>query len=72
MFKEYRQKRNMSQEQLAELVGISTRQIQRIENDEAEPSLKTIKKLIYILKIEDKDILNFMKNPELEKDIVHM
>ncbi len=72
MFKEYRKLRKYSQEKLAEMMGISPRQLQRIENGESEPSLKTIKKLICILKIDDKDILQYMKNFESEKTLVHM
>ena len=34
MIKEYRLKNNLSQEQLAELVGISWRHLQRLEHNE--------------------------------------
>mgnify|MGYP002508875061 CR=1 FL=1 len=36
MIKENRKKKNFSQEQLAEILGISTRQLQRIEKNEEE------------------------------------
>lgn len=61
MFRDYRIKRNLTQEQLAEIIGISPRQIQRIENNQSEPSLETLKKLIKILAISDKDIVIYMK-----------
>lgn len=61
MIKEYRIKRNITQEQLAEIIGISPRQIQRIENNQSQPSLETLKKLIKILAISDKDIIKIMK-----------
>ena len=34
MIKQYRKKKNLSQEQLAELIGISTRHLQRLEHSE--------------------------------------
>lgn len=61
MIKEYRVKRGYTQEELAELVDISWRQLQRIERDETKTKLSTIKKIIKILKISNEDIINFMK-----------
>ena len=61
MFKKYRILRKITQEQLAELMDLSPRQLQRIENGESTPSLKTLQKLIVILKIDDKDILDYIK-----------
>lgn len=62
MFKEYRIKRGYTQEQLAELINISWRQIQRIENETSEPTLETFKKLIWALQVDDKDIIKYLKN----------
>ena len=62
MLKEYRIKNNYTQEQLAEIINISPRQLQRIEKDEDKNKIETIKKLIKILNISDKDILNYMKS----------
>lgn len=61
MIKEYRVKRGYTQEQLAELLDISWRQLQRIERDETKTKLSTIKKIIKVLKISNEDIINFMK-----------
>lgn len=61
MFRKYRILRKYTQEQIAELLEISTRQWQRIENEECEPSLKTIRKIFKILMIDDKDILAYIK-----------
>lgn len=61
MIKENRIKKNYTQEQLAELLGISCRQLQRIERNEFETSIKTIKKAIRILEIPDSEILEYMK-----------
>ena len=62
MFKKYRILRKITQEELAELMDLSPRQLQRIENGESTPSLKTLQKLISILNIEDKDIIDYIKN----------
>jgi len=61
MIKEYRKKRKLTQEKLAELLDISPRQLQRIENGSSETSLKTLKKLIKVLDISDDDIVEFLK-----------
>lgn len=60
MIKENRKKKNFSQEQLAEMLGISTRQLQRIEKNEEETSIKTLKKLVKILEIPNDEIINYM------------
>lgn len=61
VIKEYRIKRNLTQEQLAELLGISPRQMQRIENGESITKISTLKKFINVLKIENKDIIKMIK-----------
>lgn len=61
MIKENRIKRNYTQEELAEILEISPRQLQRIERYEEKTSIKTLKKIINILKIPDKEIVEFMK-----------
>lgn len=60
MFKEYRKLRGYTQEQLAELVGISWRQLNRIENETSTPTLETFKKLVDVLKIKDKDVMEYL------------
>lgn len=61
MFKEYRKKQGYTQEILAEILGISTRHLQRIEKEENEPSLELLKKIIKVLKIEDAEIIKYIK-----------
>ncbi len=61
MIKENRIKMNYTQEKLAELVSISPRQLQRIEINEDKTSIKTMRKLIKILQIPDKEILQYIK-----------
>lgn len=61
MIKKYRKKLGITQEKLAELLDISPRQMQRIENGSSETSLKTLKKIIKVLNISDEDIVEYMK-----------
>lgn len=61
IIKEYRIKRDYTQEELAELLEISSRQLQRIENGESITRISTLKKVINILKISDKDIVKLIK-----------
>ena len=61
MIKKYRKIHNSTQEKLAELLDISPKQLQRIESDQTETSLKTLKKLIKTLDVSDEDIVNYIK-----------
>ena len=61
MIKENRIKRGYTQEKLAEQINLSTRQLQRIKDNEDKTKILTLKKLIKILQIPDKEILEFMK-----------
>ncbi len=62
MFKRYRLQKNFTQEKLADLTGLDTRTIQRIENNERKPSLESLAKLIKALDIKDKDIIKYIKD----------
>ncbi len=48
MIKENRIKKGYTQEQLAELIDISWRQLQRIEKNENNTKISTLKKIIQI------------------------
>ena len=61
MIKENRIKKGYTQEQLAELIDIRWRQLQRIEKNENNTKISTLKKIIQILNIPDDDILKFFK-----------
>lgn len=61
MIKEYREKRKYTQEELAEIINISPRQLQRIEKDEYSTRLKTFISIIKTLDIPDNEIADFMK-----------
>ena len=68
MIKEYRIKNGFSQEELAEKVDISWRHLQRLEHNESKTTVKTLKKLIKVLKISDTDIINYLKTNENEME----
>ncbi len=61
MIKENRIKKNYTQEELAEILDISTRQLQRIERDEDKTSIETMRKIIKVLQISDKEVIKYMK-----------
>lgn len=61
MIKENRIKRKYTQEELAELINISPRQLQRIEKNEEKTKIETLKKIIRILQIPEKEIIEFIK-----------
>ena len=61
MIKEYRMKKNYTQEELAEMINISPRQLQRIEKNENKTKIETIRKIIKILEIPDQEILKYIK-----------
>ena len=61
MIKEYRKLRKFTQERLSEYLEITPRQLQRIEQDEEKTKIKTLKKIIKILQIPDKEIIEFMR-----------
>lgn len=61
MIKEYRKLRKFTQERLAKYLEITPRQLQRIEQDEEKTKIKTLKRIIKILQIPDKEIIEFMR-----------
>ena len=61
MIRENRLKKNLTQEQLAEQVDISWRQIQRIEKNESETRVQTLRKLIKALEIPNEEVLEYLK-----------
>jgi len=61
MFKEYRIKRKITQEKLADLTNLDTRTIQRIENNERTPSIESFSKLVKALDISEEDVIKYIK-----------
>lgn len=61
MIKEYRIKKGFTQEQLAEKLGLSTRQLQRIEKNEIRTTIETLRKIKWILNIPDEVMAQIFK-----------
>lgn len=61
MIKENRIKKNYTQEELAEIINITPRQLQRIEKDENKTKIETLKKIVKILQIPDDEIIEYIK-----------
>jgi len=57
--KELRTRKGLSQEQLAEISGLSLRTIQRIENGETEPRGETLKRLMNALDATPDDLMDW-------------
>lgn len=62
MIKQYRLAKNLSQEELAEEIGISWRQLQRLEHNEENTRISTFKKIVKTLNVPDDEIIKFIKN----------
>lgn len=60
--KNCRIKRNITQEKLAESIGVSPRQMQRIENNESSTKISTLKKIIKELNMTDEEIIEIIRN----------
>ncbi len=61
MLKEYRKKKNISQEKLEELTNIDRKTIFRIENDLNMPLLDTFAKIVVALNLSDEEIATEVK-----------
>lgn len=57
--KEIRKGRKYTQQQFAEKLDLSSRQLIRIENGQNFPSADTLEKIIHVLNIKIKDLFNF-------------
>ena len=62
MIRQYRLQNKLTQEELAEEIGISWRQLQRLEDNEEKTRISTFKKIVKVLKIPDDEVLRFIKN----------
>lgn len=73
--KEIRKSRKLTQEQLAELVGVDFRYISLIENAKSFPSCELIEKLSSVLNISYKDMFDFeekLSRKEIENRITEL
>lgn len=71
--KNIRKSRKMTQEKLAETIGIEPAHLCKMENGTHFPSLKTLLKLVNVLGMEIEDFFTFslnQKNPRYEKLIL--
>lgn len=68
--KELRKERAITQERLAELIGIDTRNLIKIENGETFPRVNTLDKLIEVFDITPDEILRteHLKDTEILKN----
>jgi len=57
--REVRKLRGLSQERLAEKVGVDPKQISRIEGAKSAPSFETLESIAMHLQVEMKDLLDF-------------
>ena len=62
MLKEYRTKKQISQEKLEELTNLDRKTIFRIENDINMPLLDTFAKMVIALNLTDEEIVKEVKN----------
>ena len=61
MIKENRLKKKLTQEELAEIIDISWRQLQRIEKNENETRVETLKKIVKALDIPNDEVIKYLK-----------
>lgn len=61
MIKKFRKEKKLTQEQLAEQVDISWRHLQRLENNEDNTTIKTLRKIVAALDIPDEEVLHYIK-----------
>lgn len=61
MIRQYRLKKKLSQEELAEEIGISWRHLQRLEYNEENTRVSTFKKIVKALDVPDEEIIRFIK-----------
>lgn len=61
MIKENRLKKDLTQEELAEMIDISWRQLQRIEKNEDETRVQTLKKIVKALDIPNDEVIKYLK-----------
>lgn len=71
----YRKYRNLTQEKLAELVGVDVTSISAIETGKYFPSADNLVKIVEVLQVQFSDLFEFdslMSNEEIFNDIVEI
>ena len=72
--KYYRNKRNLTQEQLAEIVGISDKNISKIENGNNYPSAETLSAIAAALNVEFYELFLFdneIRYDDMKNEIIN-
>lgn len=73
--KELRKRKNLSQEKLAEEIGIDPKHLSRIEVGRSYPSINTLEKLASVLDVELKDLFDFAHEApvdQLRQNLIHL
>lgn len=65
MFKKYREKNNLSQEEFAELIDVYTRHLQKIEAGDRNMTLTNLLIFWKELNIKDEDIMSWLKEEQI-------
>ncbi|HPB88503.1 MAG TPA: helix-turn-helix transcriptional regulator [Rectinema sp.] len=60
--RELRLQKNLTQLELAELIGVDPAHISYMESGDRKPSLKTLTKLAYALNVSDRDFIKFVRS----------
>lgn len=67
MIKAKRKAIGLTQEELAEKIGIEPRQMQYIENYEGDTSVSTLRKLIKVLDLNAQEVFEFINHKRTNK-----
>jgi transcriptional regulator with XRE-family HTH domain len=67
--KELRRSKGLSQVRLAEMVGIESKHLSRIEVGRSYPSLKTLESIARALKVEMKDLFDYVHQSSSSREI---
>ena len=70
LIRNYRMKNNLTQEKLAELIGVSSGSIGQIERDETYPKLDNLAKLVDILNIDGNAVFYYNKRYHNENELL--
>ena len=68
--KYHREKKNLTQRELAEMVGIGEQQVSRLENGRYKPSLNTFFLIVDVLEIDLREF-GFRRNKSCENPIIN-
>ena len=67
--KEFRERQKMTQDKLAEMVGVDPKHLSRIENGRNYPSIETLERIVNSLNVTFEDIFSF-NHVETKENII--